>query len=261
MGADTIVLKGTRDGLQITLGEGDLEGLFGELAQRLAEKGGFFEGARVIIQAGARYLTLSDLTALQALLARCNMTLWAVLSESEDTRATARQLGLATRLGGARPVEPEPAGPAGMPAFLRGGRESTAQPAAPAAAAAEVTTNVPSVEAVEDGIAGVFVRRTLRSGKSLRYAGAVFVLGDVNPGAEIIAGGDVIVWGKLRGMVHAGAMGDEQAVVCALEMAPTQLRIAGRIAIAPEDRRKRRPSMPELARIRDGQIVAESWKM
>jgi septum site-determining protein MinC len=94
----------------------------------------------------------------------------------------------------------------------------------------------------------------------VRYSGAVLVLGDVNPGAEIVAGGDVIVWGKLRGVVHAGAMGDEHAVVCALELAPTQLRIAGRIAIAPDDRRRRRQITPEIARIRDGHIVAEGWK-
>jgi septum site-determining protein MinC len=59
-------------------------------------------------------------------------------------------------------------------------------------------------------------------------------------------------------MVHAGVMGDENAVVCALDMTPTQLRIAGRIVISPPD--KRRKPKPEVALVRDGQIVVESWQ-
>jgi len=86
----------------------------------------------------------------------------------------------------------------------------------------------------------------------------VVVIGDVNPGAEIIAGGDVVVWGKLRGLVHAGAYGDREAVVCALEMIPTQLRIADLITVSPAGPRDVEP-IPEMASIKDGQIVAESW--
>jgi septum site-determining protein MinC len=66
-------------------------------------------------------------------------------------------------------------------------------------------------------------------------------LGDVNPGAEIIAGGSVVVWGRLRGLVHAGAMGDDTAVICALDLNPTQLRIADQIAIPPADTRTAPP--------------------
>jgi septum site-determining protein MinC len=75
------------------------------------------------------------------------------------------------------------------------------------------------------------IKRTLRNGRTIHSDGHVIVLGDVNAGAMIIAAGDVIVWGKLRGTVHAGARGDESAVVCALYLAPTQLRIAGYITI------------------------------
>jgi septum site-determining protein MinC len=84
----------------------------------------------------------------------------------------------------------------------------------------------------------------------------VVVIGDINPGAEIIAKGDIIVWGRLRGVVHAGADGDESAMVCALDLSPTQLRIAGKIAVAPNRRGK--PS-PEVVRLVDGQFVAEGW--
>ena len=104
----------------------------------------------------------------------------------------------------------------------------------------------------------MWIKRTVRSGVRLEYEGNLVVLGDVNPGAEVVAGGDIVVWGKLRGTVHAGAMGNETAVVCALDLAPTQLRIAQHIARSPDSRR-RKPT-PEVARVRDGQIVAESWE-
>jgi septum site-determining protein MinC len=82
------------------------------------------------------------------------------------------------------------------------------------------------------------------------------VFGDVNPGAEVIAGGSVIVWGRLRGVVHAGAKGNRTATVCALDMSPTQLRIAGQIAVSPTRRGK---PQPEIVRIKDNQLQAETW--
>ncbi|HUM69496.1 MAG TPA: septum site-determining protein MinC, partial [Chloroflexota bacterium] len=104
----------------------------------------------------------------------------------------------------------------------------------------------------------LLLRETLRSGRSIIHDGHVVIIGDVNAGAEIIAGGDVLVWGRLRGLVHAGAMGDDTAVICALDLNPTQLRIADQIAIAPHD--NGRTPYPEQASIKDGQIIAERWK-
>jgi septum site-determining protein MinC len=90
----------------------------------------------------------------------------------------------------------------------------------------------------------------------ITFQGSVVILGDVNPGAEIIASGSVIVWGRLRGTVHAGAEGDEKAVVAALDMRPMQLRIASLASITPERRGK---VQPEMARIENGRVVADSW--
>ena len=75
---------------------------------------------------------------------------------------------------------------------------------------------------------------TLRSGDHLEAEGTVLVLGDVNPGARISAGAHVLVWGKLRGVAHAGHGGDQTARIVALQLRPLQLRIANAVARGPE---------------------------
>jgi septum site-determining protein MinC len=103
----------------------------------------------------------------------------------------------------------------------------------------------------------MWIQRTVRSGTRIEYAGNVVVLGDVNPGAEIIAGGSVVVWGRLRGVVHAGAEGDRNALVCALDLSPTQLRIANEVATTPGRESK---AYPEQVLLKDGRLVAEPWQ-
>ncbi|CAN1210656.1 hypothetical protein TUMEXPCC7403_10700 [Tumidithrix helvetica PCC 7403] len=76
----------------------------------------------------------------------------------------------------------------------------------------------------------LYVKMTVRSGTEIRHAGTVIVYGDVNAGGEIIADGDILVWGKLKGVAHAGARGNAQAVIMALHLEATQLRIADFIA-------------------------------
>jgi septum site-determining protein MinC len=156
------------------------------------------------------------------MLEKHGVTLWAVESEHPGTDAATQQLGLETQL---HPV-PIPS------------------------ADAEVEMSVQEA-------AGILVHRTLRSGQALHHAGHVTLIGDVNPGAEVIAGGDIVVWGKLRGIAHAGAMGDDSAVICALELAPSQIRIGEHIARPPE--RGRPPNVPEVASVQDDGIVVERW--
>ena len=91
----------------------------------------------------------------------------------------------------------------------------------------------------------------LRSGQSIRYSGSVVVLGDVNPGSEIVAEGNIIVLGALKGMVHAGCTGNEDCFVSGLVFWPTQLRIANIITYIPNDKKKRTPS---CAYIQEGQV-------
>ncbi len=80
----------------------------------------------------------------------------------------------------------------------------------------------------------VYLQMTVRSGMDIRHQGTVIIMGDVNPGGEIFAAGDIIVWGRLRGIAHAGYPNNPQCLIMALQMEPTQLRIADRVARAPE---------------------------
>ncbi len=101
----------------------------------------------------------------------------------------------------------------------------------------------------------LIINRTLRSGQKIVYKGTVVVLGDVNPGAEIIAGGDVIVMGTCRGMVHAGAYGNPAAKVTANRLLANQIRVAGLIARAPDHLDQTNYS--ETARILNGYVIIE----
>jgi septum site-determining protein MinC len=80
----------------------------------------------------------------------------------------------------------------------------------------------------------LYLEMTVRSGVEIRHPGSVIILGDVNPGGIVVADGDILVWGRLRGIAHAGAGGNRECLIMALQMEPTQLRIADAVARAPE---------------------------
>ena len=215
-----IAIKGSKSGLRLTLGEEESLGeLLSALTTRLTESTAFFQGAEVTLDVGARELSPDDWRAIAALLLPRDITLQGISTTNEVSRRAARAAGLSIARAETAVARPAPA----------------------------------EDEATE----GWLIKRTLRSGQSVRYSGHVVVLGDVNPGAEVVASGDIVVWGSLRGVAHAGALGDETAVVCALHLAPTQLRIAGRVARPPEE--SRRTVAPEMARVQGNKIVVEAW--
>jgi len=100
-----------------------------------------------------------------------------------------------------------------------------------------------------------FHQGTLRAGDHLISEGDVLLLGDVNPGARISAKGNVMIWGRLRGIAHAGCEGETTAKITSLQLRPLQLRIAELIARGPED--KPEEGLAEQARIDKGKIVIE----
>jgi septum site-determining protein MinC len=222
---EIINIKGVNEGLLITLSATEKwERITGDLAVKIDEKAEFFAGAKVTVDVGERPVPKYELSSLRALLERRNMTLSVVMSDSVTTLASATALDIRTRSARKSP---------------------------------DYDAEDMPIDPEEQGTTGVLVKRTLRSGRVIHSRGHVVVYGDVNPGAKIIATGDIIVWGRLRGMVHAGAEGDTGAVVCALDMSPGQLRIADYITTSPTDRR--RTVRPEIACVRENQIVVEAW--
>lgn len=128
----------------------------------------------------------------------------------------------------------------------------------------ERMTNISASE--EEG--GQFYRGTLRSGQSLEAGNSIIILGDVNPGATVVATGNVIILGSLKGTVYAGGSGDEKSFVVALDMDPMQIRIGDVIARCSDEtarnvkryRKKNHSSVmqPQIAFVEDGNIYIES---
>jgi septum site-determining protein MinC len=220
-----VSIKGTKEGLIVSIGEGEWPGILGALAEHLEQRAAFFDGAGAIISVGPRELTAEALREVQHLLFANNIEMLAVKTSTAKTAAAAASLDI-------------PRAPELEDAIAPGGECAMGQ------------------EPEE----GLFMKRTVRSGQTVQYNGHVTIRGDVNPGGQVVAGGDVVIWGRLRGTVHAGATGDDDATVCALMLAPTQLRIGTHIARSPEED-AREPGVPEIAKVQDSGIVVLPWSI
>ena len=108
-----------------------------------------------------------------------------------------------------------------------------------------ITVTTDSEEISQPPAEPLYLQSTVRSGVEIRHPGTIIIFGDLNPGGKAIAAGDILVWGRLRGIAHAGAQGNAQCRIAALQMEFTQLRIADAVARAPKLRPRR--LSPELA--------------
>jgi len=217
-----IQIKGLRDGLLVSLDDAPWEVQRSALILQVDSQPTFFQGARLALDVASQVLHVNELVELRDQLSDRGISLWAVISESPTTEHTAQLLGLATRISKPRPEE----------------------------------SRQFSVDDLGEDTA-LFLNRTLRSGTRIEFAGHVVVFGDVNPGAEIVAEGNIIIWGRLRGIVHAGSKGNAKAVICALDLSPMQLRIAEEASAMLDPREH---SGPEMARINEnGKLQAEFW--
>uniref|UniRef100_UPI0039ED94E1 septum site-determining protein MinC n=1 Tax=Clostridium perfringens TaxID=1502 RepID=UPI0039ED94E1 len=102
-----------------------------------------------------------------------------------------------------------------------------------------------------------FVRKTVRSGQCLNYAGNLIIIGDVNNGGEVRAHGNVIVLGDLKGKVFAGDNGNENAIIAAYSLEPELISISGKITISPDDFEK--TGYPEVAKLNENNIIVEPY--
>jgi septum site-determining protein MinC len=214
-----VQIKGIRDGLLATFVEAAWEDQCLALLAQIDERPAFFQGARLAMDVGSQVLKVNNLIDLRDRLSERNVSLWAVIGESPTTEHTSQLLGLATRVSKPRPEEQRR-------------------------------------DVIADDTA-LFINKTLRSGKRIEFPGHVVVMGDVNAGAEIIADGNVIVWGRVRGMIHAGAKGNRSAAICALDLSATQLRIADEVSAMLKPQKDPKPEVASINS--EGRLQAELW--
>ncbi len=218
-----IQIKGIREGLLINAENGSWEDRRTEILNMVKQKETFFKGARVCLDVNDSPLRVKQITQLRDQLSDLDVTLWAILSTAETTISNAKVLGLETSL----PAKKE----------VKEAKESS--------------------ERVEStGEKAVLVNKTLRAGYKVESMDHVIIVGDVNPGAEIVSAGNIIIWGKLKGSAIAGAEGNTKAVICAMELRPTQLRIGEKV-FPPQQ--KKGKTFPEVAYIENDECKIELW--
>lgn len=209
------------------------------LAVQLPQWPGLRPAMAVQIIAGTLKWQPEQLTRLVALIGELGFEFHALATLHPDARHQARKLSL--------PVVAPLSGTVITP---------VAKSAAPAATVSTDPATLPTR----------VVHHNLRSGQSVTSPGHLLVIGDVNAGAEVVAAGDITVWGELKGIAHAGSQGDTHAEVRALRLDALQLRIAHAIARRPDhwvehtqaDRLTRGGAegfyQPEVARIEQDEI-------
>lgn len=235
MEKDIINIKGTRYGLVICLDSNhDFEELKKNLQSKIESARGFFRGAKFVFHIGSKQLCpertkeLQDICSEQGLIHDGNIP-WPGANIPEPIPAQSPDR-----------VHDNPATGCVRP-LMR-----AASPSLPMIGVSE-----------NDKKPCLLISRSLRSGQKINYDGNVVILGDINPGSEITASGDIVILGSLRGVVHAGANGSEDAVIVAYRLNPVQLRIASTISRPPENNSV--SSHPEVARLQHGRMFIEPY--
>lgn len=224
-----VSIKGVRQGILLVVPDDQEWGAVREqLKEKLEAASTLITGAKAQLDLGDRAVTASELEALVGELKTGHqLELSGVVGTHEETRTAAEAVGLLV--------------------------------AAPVAAVAEAPAEKTKVVPVPTDPStfhnnALYMRQTIRSGQSVRHDGTIVICGDVNAGAEVIATGDIIVFGTLRGVAHAGATGDDESQIIAINLRPTQIRIAGYIARSPDAAAPPLSKFPEVARVQNSEI-------
>ncbi len=268
-------------GIELALGERSLDEALPELEARLLERPGFYRGSAATAAFGASLPQASHLAELRRILEAGGITLSGVSgAPALEPVATAHGLAFAleaapgqelarrralrpkreTKLSdAARSLVADFAGARADIAKRRSrGEESVPRVDLRAASAKDRAKEPPALHPVEAPPGTLFHTGTLRGGQALHHVGNIVVVGDVNPGAELVATGSILVFGRLAGVAHAGAQGDAQARVYALQLRATQLRIA--TVIAADEGQREGAAQPEAAFVRDGRIAVAPYE-
>lgn len=156
-------------------------------------------GALVCLQAGNRLFDASNLSAIAQALSEVQLTLYCVETTRRQTAVAAATAGYSVR-------QPFPRDP--------------------------ITESMPASQFKQQE--PLYLKNTVRSGTEVRHEGTIILVGDVNPGGSVIADGDILIWGRLRGLAHAGFNGNRASRIMSLQLQATQLRIADFVARTPQ---------------------------
>ncbi len=250
------LLRGRRDGLEVTLPEHDLEQAFVQLEARLAQQPGFYNGSHAVANFGNACPTRDSVARLRALLGEAGITLSALAGAADGLEELATDASLAFESRARIKLSDSASSLIADFAGARGDiaqRRRRGEASVPRLRIDSKDSRQASLRLVETPTATLYHAATLRGGQVLHHTGNIVVVGDVNPGAELVATGDIVVFGRLGGIAHAGAGGELQSRIYAVELLATQLRIATCIATEPEPARRLATS-PEVAFVRDGKI-------
>lgn len=221
MEENIISLKATVNGLILIMREeDDFETVYESIEKKLESSGRFFKGASLTVKYRGRKLTAEQEQKIAGLLTK--KTNAEIKSFEEDLTQPEKEQ---------EEAEKNREKPKMRLLFFKG---------------------------LEEGVTK-FYKGTVRSGQLVSFEGNLVIIGDVNPGGEVLATGNVIVMGSLRGMVHAGADGNKEAVVAALSLQPTQLRIADVITRPPDTKENRPALIPEMAVVKDDLVYIERF--
>lgn len=223
MEENVVVFKGSVNALTIILKEeASFSVVLEQIEKKIAAAGKFFKGASLNVKYRGRRLTQQEQdTILQLMIKKSGAEIRSFEEEQEES-APAEEL-----------AQTKPQNRLDIKKFF-------------------------FFKGIDEGVTR-FYRGTVRSGQLVSFEGNLVVIGDVNPGGEVVATGNVVVMGSLRGIVHAGADGNKDAMVVALNLQPTQLRIADVITRSPDEKGVRSPFIPELAYVKEDMVYIERF--
>lgn len=239
---ETVTFKGNKEGITMVLDEHtEFETLCQDIVQKLWQARDFLgEHTNLVVNSKTRLLSEGEQLALKVLLNSLGHTVLRFVSQAPEPAVAEKQNVITEESAEAESKAKD------EQAFLC---------SAEMLAAALGSEQHPLEMYLATG-ATLIIRKNIRSGQSLSYAGTLVILGDVNAGAELTAEGHIFILGTMRGIAHAGACGNSQAVVYATKLLPIQVRIADVIARAPDDEVTDTDG-PEMARIIDNRVVIE----
>lgn len=201
-----ISIKGNKYGITIRMdGNCPFEDLLSELEKKLNDASKLFKNAKMAVAFEGRLLSEEEENILLEYITRCTDIQIVCVIDNDQNKETYFK-SVIEKAEDINTIEPKPA-----------------------------SHNIP-MEALKDQTAGQFYKGTLRSGSVLESESSIIVVGDVNPGAKIVAKGNIIILGALKGYAFAGANGNSTAFVVALQMEPMQIRI-GNIIARSEDKK------------------------